>query len=69
MDKAYIEAVKLMLRIAPDVFEVTPFALKGGTAVSAVWRLANLLKLTSELDWLGDQPPAARKSAKPRCEG
>jgi len=32
MDKAYIEAVKLMLRIAPDVFEETTFALKGGTA-------------------------------------
>jgi len=42
---------------------------KGGMAVSAVWRLAYLLKLTSELDWLGEQPPAARKSAKPRCEG
>jgi hypothetical protein len=28
MDKAYIEAVKLMLRIARDVFEATPFALK-----------------------------------------
>ena len=34
MDKTYIEAVKLMLRIAPDVFEATPFALKGGTDIS-----------------------------------
>jgi hypothetical protein len=34
MDKTYIEAVKLMLRIAPDVFERTPFALKGGTAIN-----------------------------------
>ena len=75
-------------------------------AVSAVWRLANSLKLTSELewrfyckgeltekgtmpsdistnphitysksgwvnaaDWLGKEPSAALKCAKPRCEG
>jgi len=29
---------------------------KGGMAVSVVWRLANLLKLTSELEWLGKEP-------------
>ena len=34
MDKTYIDAVKLMLRIAPDVFDGQPLALKGGTAIN-----------------------------------
>ena len=48
MDKAYIEAVKLMLRIAPDVFEGTPFALKGGTAINLFVR--EMPRLSVDLD-------------------
>jgi len=48
MDKTYIEAVKLMLRIAPDVFEGTPFALKGGTAINLFVR--EMPRLSVDLD-------------------
>ena len=48
MDKAYIDAVKLMLHIAPDVFEGNPFALKGGTAINLFVR--EMPRLSVDLD-------------------
>jgi hypothetical protein len=48
MDNAYIEAVKLMLQIAPDVFEGSPFALKGGTAINLFVR--EMPRLSVDLD-------------------
>jgi predicted nucleotidyltransferase component of viral defense system len=48
MDKAYIDAVKLMLHIAPDVFQGTPFALKGGTAINLFVR--EMPRLSVDLD-------------------
>ena len=48
MDKTYIDAVKLMLRIAPDVFEGQPFALKGGTAINLFVR--EMPRLSVDLD-------------------
>ena len=48
MDKTYIDAMKLMLRIAPDVFEETPFALKGGTAINLFVR--EMPRLSVDLD-------------------
>jgi len=48
MDKTYIKAVKLMLRIAQDVFEGTPFALKGGTAINLFVR--EMPRLSVDLD-------------------
>jgi predicted nucleotidyltransferase component of viral defense system len=37
-----------MLRIAPDVFEATPFALKGGTAINLFVR--EMPRLSVDLD-------------------
>lgn len=34
MDKSYIDTVRLLLRVAPDVFEGDLFAMKGGTAIN-----------------------------------
>lgn len=48
MDKTYIDAVNLMLRIAPDVFGGTPFALKGGTAINLFVR--EMPRLSVDLD-------------------
>jgi predicted nucleotidyltransferase component of viral defense system len=48
MDNAYIDAVKLMLHIAPDVFEGSPFALKGGTAINLF--VQEMPRLSVDLD-------------------
>lgn len=48
MDKAYIDTVKLMLHIAPDVFEGNPFALKGGTAINLF--VQEMPRLSVDLD-------------------
>lgn len=61
MDKAYIEAVKLMLRIAPDVFEETPFALKGGTAINLFVR--EMPRLSVDLDVVYVNRATARQTA------
>lgn len=34
MDKAYTDAVRLLLSVAPDVFHSDAFAMKGGTAIN-----------------------------------
>ncbi len=34
MDKTYIETVRLLLEIAPAIFETPHFAMKGGTAIN-----------------------------------
>ena len=34
MDKAYIDTVRLLLEIAPEVFRAACFAMKGGTALN-----------------------------------
>jgi predicted nucleotidyltransferase component of viral defense system len=34
MDKVYVDTVRLMLGIAPQVFQRPPFAMKGGTALN-----------------------------------
>ena len=57
MDKAYIEAVKLMLRIAPDVFEETPFALKGGTAINLFVREMPRLSVDLDLVYVNHATP------------
>lgn len=50
MDKAYADAVRLLLAAAPEVFANDIFAMKGGTAINLLvrdmpalrWKLANL---------------------------
>ncbi len=34
MDKAYIDTVRLLLAVMPEVFRTGTFALKGGTAIN-----------------------------------
>lgn len=48
MDKTYIDAVRLLLRVAPDVFDGDIFALKGGTAINLFVR--DMPRLSVDLD-------------------
>jgi predicted nucleotidyltransferase component of viral defense system len=57
MDKTYIDAVKLMLHIAPDVFEGNPFALKGGTAINLFFREMPRLSVDLDLVYLSRDMP------------
>ncbi len=34
MDKGYIDIVRLLLESAPAIFQVTDFAMKGGTGIN-----------------------------------
>ena len=57
MDKTYIDAVKLMLRIAPDVFAGNPFALKGGTAINLFVREMPRLSVDLDLVYVNRETP------------
>ncbi len=48
MDKSYIDTVRLLLRVAPDVFDEDIFALKGGTAINLFVR--DMPHLSVDLD-------------------
>jgi hypothetical protein len=48
MDKTYIELVRLLIDVAPSVFEGSPFALKGGTAINLF--VADMPRLSVDLD-------------------
>jgi len=48
MDKTYIDTVRLLLRVAPDVFAENLFALKGGTAINLFIR--DMPRLSVDLD-------------------
>ncbi len=48
MDKTYIDTVRLLLRVAPDVFDGDMFALKGGTAINLFVR--DMPRLSVDLD-------------------
>lgn len=48
MDKTYIDTVRLLLRVAPDVFAGDLFALKGGTAINLFVR--DMPRLSVDLD-------------------
>jgi len=48
MDKTYIDTVRLLLRVAPDVFAGDLFALKGGTAINLFLR--DMPRLSVDLD-------------------
>lgn len=34
IDQAYIDTVRLLLRVVPDIFKNEIFAMKGGTAIN-----------------------------------
>src|SRR6478735_3589718 len=48
MDKAFIDTVRLLLRIAPDVFDNGYFAMKGGTAINLFVR--DMPRLSVDID-------------------
>ena len=48
MDKAYVDTVRLMLDVAPDVFTSGRFAMKGGTALN--FFVQDLPRLSVDLD-------------------
>lgn len=48
MDKPYIDTVRLLLRVAPDVFAGDLFAMKGGTAINLFVR--DMPRLSVDLD-------------------
>ena len=48
MNRAYIDAVRLLLEVAPDVFRDQLFALKGGTAINLF--LHDMPRLSVDLD-------------------
>ncbi len=68
MDKTYIEAVKLMLRIAPDVFEGTPFALKGGTAINLFVREMPRLSVDLDLVYVNHATPWRNRPRRQSAE-
>jgi len=48
MDKAYVDTVRLMLEVAPDVFASGRFAMKGGTALN--FFVQDLPRLSVDID-------------------
>lgn len=60
MNKTYIETVRMMLEVAPAIFEGTDFAMKGGTAIN--FFAENMPRLSVDIDVV------YTKHAKPRDE-
>ncbi len=48
MDKSYVDTVRLMLEVAPDVFTAGRFAMKGGTALN--FFVQDLPRLSVDID-------------------
>ena len=48
MDKLYVDTVRLMLEVAPEVFASGHFALKGGTAINLF--VQDMPRLSVDLD-------------------
>lgn len=54
MDRQYIDSVRLLLAVAPLIFESPRFALKGGTALNLF--VQDLPRLSVDIDvafWVG----------------
>jgi hypothetical protein len=49
MNKVYIDAMRLLLKMVPDVFDGNFFALKAGTAINQFIR--DMLRLSVDLDF------------------
>jgi predicted nucleotidyltransferase component of viral defense system len=48
MNRAYLDAVRLLLAVAPSIFRQAGFALKGGTAINLFLR--DMQRLSVDLD-------------------
>ena len=55
MEKAYIEAVRLLLEAAPAVFEAPIFAMKSGTAINLFVEEMPRLLVDNRQRWLAFQ--------------
>ena len=55
MDKHYADTVRLLLNIAPDVFDNDIFAMKGGTAINLFLLVHHVRLLSDELLLVGRQ--------------
>ena len=56
MNRAYIDAVRLLLEVAPDVFREPVFALKGGTAINLFLHDMPRLSVDLDLVFIDHQP-------------
>jgi predicted nucleotidyltransferase component of viral defense system len=61
MDKVYADTVRLLLSVAPDVFQSSAFSLKGGTAINMFVR--NMPRLSVDLDLVFTQRKPTREDA------
>lgn len=61
MNQDYIDSVRLLLDVAPDVFRESPFALKGGTAINLF--LHDMPRLSVDLDLVYADHGIARDEA------
>lgn len=57
MDKLYADSVRLLLRIAPDVFAAPHFAMKGGTAINLFVQEMPRLSVDIDVVYLPYQVP------------
>ena len=64
MNRAYIDSVKLLLDVAPDVFRDQVFALKGGTAINLF--LHDMPRLSVDLDLVHADHRQGREEALER---
>ncbi len=67
MEKAYVDTVRLMLEVAPDVFASGRFALKGGTALNMFVR--DMPRLSVDLDVVLIAHTGARDAALAQIAG
>jgi hypothetical protein len=61
MDKAYIDTVRLLLEIAPEVFRADCFAMKGGTALNLF--VQDMPRLSIDIDVVYVNHRASREEA------
>lgn len=61
MDKVYADTVRLLLQVAPDVFDNSSFALKGGTAINLFIR--DMPRLSVDIDVVYTPWQAPREQA------
>jgi hypothetical protein len=61
MDKSYIEIVRLLLEIAPAIFETPHFAMKGGTAINLF--IEDMPRLSVDVDVVYTDHQATRDAA------
>jgi hypothetical protein len=66
MNRAYIDSVRLLLEVAPDVFREGIFALKGGTALNLFLR--DMPRLSVDLDLVHTDHQPGREEALQRMD-